>query len=59
MAKQLGVKNPIGVTLNTDNKHKVIGVVKDFHFESLHRQIEAVTFFMNGFLLIIFLSKSN
>ena len=49
MAKQLGVKNPIGVILNTDNKHKVIGVVKDFHFESLHRQIEAVTFFMNGF----------
>ena len=49
MAKQLGVKDPIGVTLNTDNKHKVIGVVKDFHFESLHRQIEAVTFFMNGF----------
>ncbi|MFN8346354.1 MAG: ABC transporter permease [Spirosomataceae bacterium] len=49
MAKQLGVKDPIGVVLNTDNKHKVIGVVKDFHFESLHRQIEAVTFFMNGF----------
>jgi ABC-type antimicrobial peptide transport system permease subunit len=49
MVRQLGVKNPIGVTLNTDNKHKVIGVVKDFHFESLHRQIEAVTFFMNGF----------
>jgi putative ABC transport system permease protein len=49
MAKQLGVKNPIGVTLNTEEKHKVIGVVKDFHFESLHREIEAVSFFMNGF----------
>ncbi len=49
MAKQLGVKNPLGVILNTENKHKVIGVVKDFHFESLHREIEAVTFFMNGF----------
>ncbi len=49
MAKQLGVKNPIGVTLNTEEKHKVIGVVRDFHFESLHREIEAVSFFMNGF----------
>ena len=49
MAKQLGVKNPLGVILNTDEKHKVIGVVQDFHFESLHRQIEAVSFFMNGF----------
>ncbi|MDF7821882.1 ABC transporter permease [Runella sp. MFBS21] len=49
MAKQLGVKNPLGVILNTEEKHKVIGVVQDFHFESLHRQIEAVSFFMNGF----------
>jgi putative ABC transport system permease protein len=49
MAKQLGVKNPLGVILNTESKPKVIGVVKDFHFESLHREIEAVTFFMNGF----------
>lgn len=49
MAKQLNVKNPIGIVLNTDEKHTVIGVVKDFHFESLHRQIEAVSFFMNGF----------
>lgn len=49
MAKQLGVKNPLGVILNTESKEKVIGVVKDFHFESLHREIEPVTFFMNGF----------
>ncbi|MEZ4903221.1 MAG: FtsX-like permease family protein [Spirosomataceae bacterium] len=49
MAKQLNVQNPIGTILNTDDKHTVIGVVKDFHFESLHRQIEAVSFFMNGF----------
>ncbi|MCU0340129.1 MAG: ABC transporter permease [Spirosomaceae bacterium] len=49
MAKQLNVKDPIGVTLNTDGNPKVIGVVKDFHFESLHRGIESMTVFMKGF----------
>lgn len=49
MAKQLNVKDPIGVTLNTDNNPKVIGVVKDYHFESLHRGIESLTLFMKGF----------
>jgi ABC-type antimicrobial peptide transport system permease subunit len=49
MARQLGAKDPIGVELNTESRPKVIGVVKDYHFEPLHRQVEALSLFMNGF----------
>ncbi len=40
LAKVLGWKNPIGKTIKRDGSHKVIGVVKDFHFASLHDKIE-------------------
>ena len=41
MAKQLGEKEVIGTMLpiSDDSKYQVIGVVKDFHFKSLHREI--------------------
>ncbi len=40
-AKTLGFKDPIGETLTTreGNKLNIIGVVKDFHFKSLHSKI--------------------
>lgn len=37
-AKQLGFEDPIGKTTNSGNFH-IIGVVKDFHFNSLHNKI--------------------
>lgn len=40
LAKLLGWKNPIGKTIKRDGLHKVIGVVKDFNFASLHDNIE-------------------
>ena len=40
LAKQLGWKNPIGKTINRGGEHKVIGVVEDFHYSSLHKHIE-------------------
>jgi putative ABC transport system permease protein len=46
-ARQLGYDNPVGKIIhNGDNsavgKLQVIGVVKDFHFESLHREVGPV-----------------
>lgn len=40
LAKQMGWENSIGKTISRDGDHKVIGVVKDFHYSSLHNNIE-------------------
>ncbi|NOX17728.1 MAG: FtsX-like permease family protein [Chlorobi bacterium] len=39
LVKQFGWKNPIGKTITRDGKHLIIGVVKDFNFASLHKNI--------------------
>ncbi len=39
LAKQLNWDNPVGKYIRRDGKHKVIGVVKDFYFTSLHHKI--------------------
>jgi len=36
----MGWLNPIGKTISRGGDHKVIGVVNDFHYSSLHKQIE-------------------
>jgi putative ABC transport system permease protein len=48
MAKQLGFKNPIGQQIPLDSSKTIIGVVADFHFESLKNKIEAMTFFLQN-----------
>jgi putative ABC transport system permease protein len=49
--KRIGYTNPIGKSLTLwDNKGTIIGVVKDFHFDSMHEQINP---------LIIWLGKSG
>jgi putative ABC transport system permease protein len=40
LAKKLGWENPVGKTIIRDGKHKVIGVVADFHYASLHQDIQ-------------------
>lgn len=40
LAKTLGWNNPIGKTISRNGQHKVIGVVNDFIFASLHDKIE-------------------
>jgi putative ABC transport system permease protein len=40
LAKMLGWEYPVGKTIRRDGLHKVIGVVKDFHFASLHDKLE-------------------
>ena len=53
-AKLLGYQNPIGNIIkqvgNTDetrNKFTIIGVLKDFHYESLHQRIRPLIIFLN------------
>jgi putative ABC transport system permease protein len=40
LARQLNWENPIGKIIYRDGAHKVIGVVSDFHFASLHESIQ-------------------
>lgn len=40
LAKTLDWKDPVGKTIRRNGEHRVIGVVKDFHFASLHDKIE-------------------
>ncbi|WP_259015976.1 ABC transporter permease [Emticicia fluvialis] len=50
MAKQMGYKDPIGkkVAIGDSIGKTIVGVVKDYHFESLKNKIEAITFMMPG-----------
>jgi putative ABC transport system permease protein len=39
--KRMGVTAPIGMELvNGDNKYTIVGIVKNYHFRSLHKEIE-------------------
>jgi len=40
LAKQLGWENAIGKTIKRGGRHKVIGVVEDFHYYPLHKRVE-------------------
>lgn len=40
LVKEYGWKDPIGKKLPGSYQHQVVGVVKDFHFESLHNAIQ-------------------
>ncbi|MGA7836487.1 MAG: ABC transporter permease [Ignavibacteriaceae bacterium] len=53
-ARLLGYKDPLGRLVqqigNTDdsrNKSKIIGVLRDFHYESLHQKIRPLLIFLN------------
>ena len=46
--KQLGWKNPVGKWIEMhDRRFTVVGVVKDFHFESLYRKIAPIIFILS------------
>ncbi|MCU0445229.1 MAG: ABC transporter permease [Microscillaceae bacterium] len=44
LVAKLGIKNPIGVTVqktwDKSQKYKIIGVIQDYHSQSLHQKIE-------------------
>lgn len=46
-ARIMDWEEPLGKKMFKDSDSKVIGVVKDFHFESLHNQIEPLAFRLN------------
>ncbi|MEO5910825.1 MAG: ABC transporter permease [Pelobium sp.] len=50
MAKQLEEKNPLNASFLLDDsvKYQVIGVVKDYNFQGLNKEIEPITFFMKS-----------
>ena len=57
MAKQLGVTDPVGITFRMSDDEPpvhVIGMVKDYHFESLHKKIDPLVMIMNAPLNYIF-----
>ncbi len=46
--KQLGWDKPVGRWMDLgENRYNIIGVVKDFHFESLHRKIPPTIFILS------------
>jgi len=50
LARQLDWTDPVGKTINRNGDHKVIGVVKDFHFAPVHQEIGSLIFDMNPYL---------
>ena len=44
LVKSLNWKNPIGKTIDRNGPKKIIGVVKDFHFASMHEEIKPLIF---------------
>ena len=61
-AEIMGFKNPIGEILTTSQglKLKIIGVVKDFHFQSLHTKIEPLMMHLdNGFFCFVRIKSGN
>ncbi len=45
-AKELmGIKNPIGQTITAYGERKIVGVVDDFNFKSIHNKIEPIVIF--------------
>lgn len=50
-ADRLALDNPIGINLyasRTEKPLKIIGVIDDFHFESLRKEVLPAVFFLNG-----------
>jgi ABC-type antimicrobial peptide transport system permease subunit len=45
--KFMGIKNPIGKKVKLNEEMEIIGVVKNFHFQSLHENIKPVFFIVN------------
>ncbi len=58
LAEVLGWKEPVGKIIKRGSDHKVIGVVKDFNFTTLHEEIKPLIFSMNPYMGYRYLSLS-
>jgi putative ABC transport system permease protein len=50
LARQLDWSDPVGRTIDRNGDHKVIGVVKDFHFAPVHQEIGSLIFDMHTYM---------
>jgi putative ABC transport system permease protein len=50
LARELNWENPAGKTIEREGIHTVIGMIKDFHFASLHQEIGPLIFDMKPYL---------
>jgi putative ABC transport system permease protein len=48
MAKELGLKDPVGERVERWGKYTIIGVVEDFHFESMKHPIGSLALFLGN-----------
>ena len=49
MAKELGEQDPLSVQIHDDSvTYTVVGVIKDYHFQKLNKEIEPLTLFNNN-----------
>ncbi|MEM6629868.1 MAG: ABC transporter permease [Bacteroidota bacterium] len=46
--KKMGIVDPIGKQVQWGEDYEIIGVVKDFHLESLHNEISPMVFYLGG-----------
>jgi putative ABC transport system permease protein len=57
--KFIGWDNPLGKWLEIQNKGPVVGVVKDFHYKSLHEELKPMAFYFHPQLFEYLLIKIN
>ncbi|MBL7111448.1 MAG: ABC transporter permease [Bacteroidales bacterium] len=50
LQRKLNWDDPVGKRIERNGPHQVIGVVKDFHFASLHQEIGPLIFHMNPYM---------
>jgi putative ABC transport system permease protein len=55
LAKELNWSDPEGKTIEREGVHQIIGMVKDFHFASLHQEIGPLIFTMRPYMGFDFL----
>lgn len=53
----MGMENPVGKTVKLNQKMEIIGVVKDFHFQSLHENIKPAFFIVNPYDTYLLMCK--
>ena len=58
LAEELGWDEPVGKLINRGADHKVVGVVKDFNFATLHEEIKPLIFTMTSYMGYRYLSIS-
>lgn len=54
-ARIMRLKEPVGSILTADTTYRIIGVVEDFHFQSLHEKVSPAIFWLSDNLWVAFI----